>query len=61
MDYLKERNLLEKSLRKQKQEGDEALWKALKSPLKAEKLVQVFAKAASLEEAIKTGKRVQIR
>jgi hypothetical protein len=50
MDYLKERNLLEKSLRKQKQEGDEALWKALMSPLKAEKLVQVFAKAARPEE-----------
>jgi len=49
VDYLKERNLLDKSLRKQKEQGDEALWKALKSPLKAEKLVQVFAKAARPE------------
>ncbi len=46
LDYLRERNLLEKSLRKQREEGDEALWKALAGPLKAEKLVEVFAKVS---------------
>lgn len=43
VDHLKERNLLERSFEKQKEKGDTALEKALSSPLKAEKLVQLFA------------------
>lgn len=43
VDYLKERNLLERSFKKQRDEGDAALERALRSPLKAEKLARVFA------------------
>lgn len=43
VDYLKQRKLLDKSFQKQKAEGDTALAKALSSPLKEEKLVQIFA------------------
>jgi hypothetical protein len=43
VDYLKQRNLLDKSFQKQKSEGDKALAKALSGPLKEEKLVQIFA------------------
>ena len=43
VDYLKQRKLLDKSFQKQKAEGDAALAKALSSPLKEEKLVQIFA------------------
>ena len=42
VDYLKQRKLLDKSFQKQKAEGDTALAKALSSPLKEEKLVQIF-------------------
>ena len=43
VDYLNQRKLLDKSFQKQKNEGDAALAKALSSPLKEEKLVQIFA------------------
>lgn len=42
IDHLKERNLLERCFEKQRKDGDAALEKALLSPLKAEKLAQVF-------------------
>ena len=43
VDHLKQRNLLNRSFHMQKEKGDEALEKALRSPLKPEKLVQLFA------------------
>ena len=43
VDHLKQRNLLDRSFHMQKEKGDEALEKALRSPLKPEKLVQLFA------------------
>lgn len=43
VDHLNQRNLLEKSFKKQLENGDEALAKALKGPLQPEKLVQLFA------------------
>jgi len=46
VDYLKERNLLERSFQMQIEKGDEALAKALAGPLKSEKLVQIFAESA---------------
>jgi len=46
VDYLKKRKLLERSFQMQKQKGDEAVENALRSPLKAEKLVQIFAEVA---------------
>ena len=42
IDHLKERGLLDRCFKKQKEEGDVALEKALRSPLKAEKLVEIF-------------------
>ncbi len=42
IDHLKERNLLDRSFQMQRQKGDPALEKALRSPLKAEKLAQIF-------------------
>jgi hypothetical protein len=42
IDHLKDRNLLERSFQMQREKGDAALEKALKSPLKAEKLAQIF-------------------
>jgi len=42
LDHLKERNLLDRSVQMQKEKGDEALEKALRSPLKAEKLADIF-------------------
>ena len=42
IDHLKERGLLDRCFKKQKEEGDVALEKALRSPLKAEKLVDIF-------------------
>ena len=41
--YLKERNLLEKSFRLQRENGDDALLKALKGILHEEKIAQRFA------------------
>jgi len=46
VDHLRERNLLEKSLQKQKDKGDKGLQKALSAPLKSEKLVQIFGEVA---------------
>lgn len=42
IDHLKERGLLDRCFKKQKEEGDVALEKALRSPLKAEKLAEMF-------------------
>ena len=42
IDHLQERNLLDRSFQMQRQKGDAALEKALRSPLKAEKLTQIF-------------------
>ncbi len=42
IDHLKERGLLDRCFKKQKEEGDVALEKALRSPLKAEKLAEIF-------------------
>ena len=42
IDHLKDRNLLERSFQMQREKGDTALEKALKSPLKAEKLAEIF-------------------
>ena len=46
VDHLRERNLLERSFQMQEEKGDEALEKALRSPLKPERLVQLFAELA---------------
>jgi len=50
VDHLKERNLLNRSFQLQKGKGDEALKKALQSPLRPEKLVQIFVEAAQPQE-----------
>lgn len=50
VDHLKQRNLLDRSLQMQKEKGDEALEKALHSPLKPEKLAQVFVEAAQPQD-----------
>ena len=42
IDHLKDRKLLERSFQMQCEKGDAALEKALNSPLKAEKLAQIF-------------------
>lgn len=44
-DHLKNRNLLERSFQMQKEKGDEALEKALRGPLKPEKLIEIFVEA----------------
>lgn len=50
VDHLKDRKLLDRSFKMQKEKGDEALEKALSSPLKSEKLAQLFVEAAQPEE-----------
>ncbi len=50
IDHLKERNLLDRCFQMQKEKGDEALEKALRSPLKAEKLAQLFVDAVQPEK-----------
>jgi hypothetical protein len=47
---LRERNLLEKAIQIQKEKGDEALHKALKGPLKEEKIADRFAQLVEPEE-----------
>ena len=42
IDHLKERGLLDRCFMKQREEGDVALEKALRSPLQAEKLAEIF-------------------
>jgi hypothetical protein len=44
--YLKNRNLLEKSIQMQREKGDEALKKALAGPLQETKMSSLFAEAA---------------
>lgn len=50
IDHLKQRNLLERCFQMQKEKGDDAVEKALKSPLKPEKLVQLFAEVAQPQD-----------
>ena len=50
LDYLRDRNLLEKSIQMQKDKGDEALKKALSGPLHESKLGPLFAEKAKPEE-----------
>lgn len=50
LDYLKHRNLLDKSVQMQKEDGDEALMKALAGPLHETKLASRFAKVAQPEQ-----------
>lgn len=45
IDHLKDRKLLDRSFQMQREKGDAALEKALRSPLKAEKLSQIFVDA----------------
>ncbi len=42
IQYLKDRNLLDKAIRLQKEKGDKELMKALKAPLHEEKIAKVF-------------------
>lgn len=46
IDHLKSRNLLDRAIRKQRAEGDEALLTALKAPLHESRVAQVFAEVA---------------
>ncbi|OEJ64564.1 DUF1788 domain-containing protein [Magnetovibrio blakemorei] len=46
LDHMRSRNLLEPSYKLQRDKGDEALVKALKAPLKEDKLAQVFKEVA---------------
>jgi len=50
VDHLGERNLLEKSFQMQRDKGGKALEKALRGPLKSEKLVQIFVEVVRPEE-----------
>jgi hypothetical protein len=50
LDYLRERNLLEKSLVLQQEKGDDALHRALKGVLQEEKLARRFAELARPRE-----------
>lgn len=50
LNYLKSRNLLDKSLQMQRDKGDEALKKALAGPLHPEKLAPVFYDVARPEQ-----------
>lgn len=49
-DHLKQRNLLERCFQMQKEKGDGAVEKALQSPLKPEKLVQLFAEVSQPQD-----------
>jgi hypothetical protein len=50
IDYLKDRNLLDRALKLQREKGDEALYKALKGPLHEEKIAKAFIEQAKLED-----------
>ena len=50
IDYLRERNLLDRSFQMQRDKGDEALRKALRGPLHEEKIAKAFALAAKPSE-----------
>lgn len=49
-DHLKDRKLYDKALQLQQQKGDKAAFKALKAPLNAEKVAQIFAQAAQPQQ-----------
>ena len=46
LDYLKKRKLLDRALQQQKQKGNEAMLKALKGPLGADKIAKAFIEEA---------------
>ena len=50
IDYLKERKLLDRSLKMQREKGDKALLGALKAPLNPERLAQRFAQVVQPEQ-----------
>jgi len=50
LNYLEKRNLLRRSFQLQQEKGDEALHKALQSPLKPEKLVELFVDSVRPQE-----------
>ena len=50
LDYLKNRNLLEKALKMQREKGDEALKEALKGPLHENKLATIFVEVAQPQQ-----------
>ena len=50
IDYLRKRNLLDRCFQKQKDEGDEALLKALSAPLHETRIAQVFAEEAQPDQ-----------
>lgn len=50
IDYLKERNLLEKSFKMQREKGDEAVHRALRGPLNEKKLAQHFGRAVQPDQ-----------
>jgi hypothetical protein len=50
IDYLKQRNLLDRCFQMQREKGDSSVEKALQSPLKPEKLVQLFAEVAQPQD-----------
>lgn len=50
IDHLKARKLLNRAFQMQREKGDEALGKALRSPLKSEKLSQLLIEVAQPEE-----------
>jgi len=51
IDHLKSRNLLDRAIKKQQQEGDESLLKSLKTVLDAEKIAPAFVQAAQPKES----------
>ena len=50
IDYLKERNLLDRSLKMQREKGDDALLRALQAPLNPERLAQRFGQIAQPDQ-----------
>lgn len=50
IDYMKERNLLQRSFAKQLAEGDEALLKALRPAMKEEKTAEIFVRRAQPDQ-----------
>jgi hypothetical protein len=50
LEYMQSRNLLSASYKLQRDKGDEALVKALKAPLKEDKLAQVFKQVAKPDD-----------
>ena len=50
IDYLKDRNFYEKAFKRQREEGDQALQKALKTPLKETHFAKYFVKSFPHED-----------